>query len=297
MTRNGKTRIMPPEHTHIDVHPPRTADLKHLDAYLRHLALAGHPKTTVDTYRSILRQAVAQLPDGLLATPEEILGWLATRPGRNTRATYATGLGGFYEWCVRTRRLAADDNPMLEVPQQKRSRGLPRPCTHEQLALILTTAADPFRLWSHVFAYAGARCVEVSRLRREHITPEVTYLHGKGDKERAVPTHPELWRAVADLPPGPLATCSAGQISRRSSREFTRLGLADVTAHRLRHWYGTYVQAAAGDTRVTQELLGHASVSTTQVYTLVSQASMRAAVLALPSLSGGAATAGGAAGG
>lgn len=255
-------------------------DIHHVEAYLRQLTLAGYRHTTIKTYRGVLLRAVHQLPRGLCAYPDELAEWIARGDSRNTRATSAAALRGFYRWCQHTGRLTY--NPMDDVATVGHKRGYPRPVTHDELARLLTGAREPYRLWCLLAAYAGARCIEISRLHRDDITQETVYLAGKGDRDRAVPTHPAIWAAIADLPPGPVAACNAARVSAQVSRECHRLGLTGVTAHRLRHWAGTWWQAATGDVRVTQELLGHASPATTAVYTAVSDQARRAAVLGLP---------------
>jgi site-specific recombinase XerC len=79
-----------------------------------------------------------------------------------------------------------------------------------------------------------------------------------------------------------------GRAISRNSITYLHVELAMPTMHlhRLRHWYATSTLEACRDLRVVQELLGHASVATTQVYTKVSNRRSRAAVAALPSLGG-----------
>lgn len=257
-------------------------DLQQIDAYLHHLKLIGRSPKTITTYRCALRSAAAALPAGLCAEADEIIEWIAGHRSASTRATYAGALGGFYRWAIRKGRITRD--PMLELDRPRRPRRLPRPVTHDQLRVILSQAREPVRLWSKVAAYAGARCVEISRLDRDDITETVTYLHGKGDKQRVVPTHPELWAAVRELPPGPVAGGrDAHAVSDRCADEYARLGLRGVTAHRLRHWFGTYaLEATGGNLRAVQELLGHASVAQTQLYTAVSDTVIRSGVAGLP---------------
>lgn len=268
------------------------ADLDRIDAYVAHLSTLGHPDTTTQTYRAALNRAARELPAGLCAVPDELLAWLATLRSASARQTYRAALRGFYDWAINRGGLQGA-NPAAGLPTVRRKRGLPRPCTLDELATILDRARQPVRLWAMLAAYAGTRCCEIARLRREDVTETMTWLHGKGDKQRQVPTHPAVWAAVAGLPPGLLAGGrNAHCVSHRGAAEFDRIGLPEVTLHRLRHLAGTLWQAATGDVRVTQELLGHASVATTMVYTAVSNTQMRAAVLAVPTLSASAAAAG-----
>lgn len=271
----------PAEHDQMKI-----ADALHIQSYLDHLTTSGSPRTTVDTYRYALRSAARALPHGLGGSyPEELAAWLATL-GRGTQLTYRAALRGFYAHHQRTGEHVGPD-PTTDLPRVRRPRRLPRPVEHDQLALILARATEPVRRWAVIAAYAGARCCEIARLDRADISEQVTYLHGKGDAERLVPTHPAVWEAVADLPAGPIAGGrSPHEVSRLGSRAFRELGLTGVTMHRLRHWHATWFHAAAGDPRITQQQLGHANLATVQVYTAVSDAAMRAAVLGLPRFNG-----------
>jgi integrase/recombinase XerC len=261
-------------------------DTPHITAWLDHLTAVGHPATTRDTYRCVLTRASRELPHGLgQALPEELVTWLGTHRSLATRGAYRAALTSFYRWVCSTRRLKGP-NPAADLPRIKRPRRLPRPVEHHELALILEDAAEPVRTWAVIAAYAGARCCEIARLDRADVSEQSTRLHGKGDRQRSVPTHPAVWAAVAGLPAGLVAAGrTPWQVSHAGASEFRRLGVAGGL-HRLRHYFGTHVQAAVRDLRVTQELLGHASPATTAVYTAVSDSAMRAAVLALPHTQG-----------
>jgi integrase len=255
-----------------------------IDAYLAHLTNLGYPESTIETYRVPLQRVDRELPHGLLAEPAELAGWLAGHASWATRSLYRTALRGFYQWAVATKQLSTD--PSTALPRVKRRRRRPRPTTHDQTRLILTEAAEPVRSWSRWMAYGGLRCIEIAALQLpDDVTEETIYVQGKGGKERIVPTHPDLWTDAITRQPGPLGGgLSRQKISGACNREYARLGLKGVTAHRLRHWYGTYVQRAGGNARVTQELLGHADLATTQIYTAVDLDAMREAVLGLPQL-------------
>ena len=274
---------------------PRYAPHSHdmINAFVRHLCDLGRAESTVTTYADLLCRLDRNLPEGLAyACADELREAIHTddrKPG--TRHLYRAAAVAFYRWACDASDPWLDYNPTPHLPAVKVNARAPRPVTHEQLRDILNRARDPYRAWYLLASAEGLRCVEISRLDREDITERDTWLRGKGGRERIVPTHPAVWAAVADLPRGPVARTPDGsrRADRRQVRERAnwyaqnRLGHRDITMHRLRHWYGTYVhKAAGGDIRVAQELLGHASPTTTQVYVATVDDAARAAVHALP---------------
>jgi integrase/recombinase XerC len=136
---------------------------------------------------------------------------------------------------------------------------------------------------------SGLRIAEALSLKREQApqpdTGDAITVTGKGNKARMVPVLPQVARLIADyvalcpieLPPdGPLFIGARGGplLPRIVQLAMTRLrgamGLPDsATPHALRHSFATHLLARGGDLRSIQELLGHASLSTTQIYTAV----------------------------
>jgi integrase/recombinase XerC len=136
---------------------------------------------------------------------------------------------------------------------------------------------------------SGLRLSETLSLKRKDVpTPnagDVITVIGKGNKQRMVPVLPQVLQAVADYlalcpmqiePDGPLFVGQrGGALSPRvvqlaMARLRGALGLPDsATPHALRHSFATHLLARGGDLRAIQELLGHASLSTTQIYTAV----------------------------
>ena len=145
----------------------------------------------------------------------------------------------------------------------------------------------------------GARISEAIQLNLEDIGTDTARFLGKGGKERIVPVGSEARRALDEYlvrtRPG-LAKGSATRalfLNQRGDRltrqgawlliadAAERAGLGDrVSPHTLRHSYATHLLAGGADVRTVQELLGHASVATTQIYTLVTIERLREAYLA-----------------
>jgi integrase len=261
-------------------------------AYLEHLRRASRSPDTIALRRSTLRQLEAHLPFGLgAASDDELAAWIYDeRCAANSRATYLTGVRSFYRWAVKARWLTID--PTEDLEPIKTSRGIARPCTDAQLRVLLTRTPPNIRLWATIAAYAGLRCCEISGLDREHITEQrLVVVRGKGGAPRVHDTDPLIWTAVRRLPPGPVARRAGGgrqsadYISHAANLAFRKVGV-DVTMHQLRHWLGCTVQAAYRDARVTQELLGHASLNATSIYTQATLDQQRQARAMLPRLTG-----------
>lgn len=229
--------------------------------------------------RWLLNSMSADL-DVTAATTADIEAWLDQQNiGVRTRRTYLGMMTPFFKWMHATEQRA--DNPVTRIRAPRSTRMLPRPITTPDLRYALGVADPRIRAWLTLGAFAGLRCCEIAALTRESVldgrTPPVLVVeHGKGDRQRVVPLHPEVVAALTayGMPEyGPVfalrrhgqATCAA-TVSRYVGAFFHGLGMP-WTAHNLRHWFGCEVYAASLDLRTTQELLGHASPSTTAGYT------------------------------
>lgn len=268
--------------------------------YLAYLRRRGRSAATIDTYGGVLRRLDAELPMGLAAAnADELEDWIWV-DGRSPAAVrlYRTIVCQFFAWATDPRQPRLDWDPSTLLPDPPPlPRRIPRPIPATQLAYILARAREPYRTWYVLAAFAGLRCCEIANLDREHIGEDVLWVrNGKGGHERIVPTHPDVWAAVRELPPGPVARLADG---RRANRRYVTncgndhlraIGARGVTMHRFRHTFGTVVYQSAGEL-AAQRLLGHASVSTTQIYAAVADAQLVAAIAALPRITAIAAAA------
>ncbi|MBW8816284.1 MAG: tyrosine recombinase XerC [Caulobacterales bacterium] len=202
------------------------------------------------------------------------------------------------------RRLDAPNPALALVRGPKVKAGAPRPVTEDQAAgLLAEPGLDPDREdWEAARDEAvltllygcGLRISEALSLRRSDAPlPELLRITGKGGKTRMVPVLPAVAAAVEAylaqvpfaLPPAePLFRAKrGGPLSPRHVQATVqglrgRLGLpASATPHALRHSFATHLLGAGADLRSIQELLGHASLSTTQRYTEVDAAALLSA--------------------
>ena len=267
--------------------------------YERHLRRLDRSPNTIATYIRTLRQADRELPCGLAAAcTEELEDWLfSTSPakrgggerGKTTRSHYVRILKGFGRWATNPKRPRLDFDATAELPLIAPPKGKPKPTREEVLTLLLERGAEPHRTWFLLAAYGGLRCCEIARLDREDVTEERIWLHGKGEKERFVPTHELIWAAVKDLPPGPVARDADGrrltesQVSHRGNHRIRRIAGPGVTSmHKLRHRFGTQSYDGTRDLVAVQELLGHSDPGTTRRYVEMNRDRMAAAVAGLP---------------
>lgn len=258
-----------------------------IDAYLAHLQARRCTERTIESYTDTLTAAHRDLPAGLpLATVDELVAWLGDHPrwSAATVSLHTAILRSWARWAVETKHLdwaAATDLPRI----QQHRRHIP-PATTEQVTAVLTRCSGEVKLASVVAAYAGLRAIEVSRLRREDITAQVVLVReGKGGHGRAVPCHPALWRAVRKLPAGRLVSSGPQRLACRCWREYRRAGVA-TSIHKLRKWWASEMRRAGVDLETIRQLLGHASLATTQRYLDIDPTMTAAAVALLPTLTG-----------
>lgn len=227
-------------------------------------------------------------------------GWLADMAGRGlartTVARRVSALRSFYRFCGRTGRIDINDLSWLRAPRPPKS--VPKPVSEEDaralLAAIFRRRGDDwakqrdFALLMMLYG-SGLRISEALDLTRRDV-PLGDWLRitGKGGKIREVPVLPAIAEAVAAYvgacpfdggPDAPLFVSVRGNAfgARAAQRlvESLRLELslpAHVTPHALRHAFATHLLGNGADLRAIQELLGHASLSTTQRYTNVDEA-------------------------
>jgi integrase/recombinase XerC len=276
---------------------PSTANA--VDAFATHLRVERHVSPhTLRAYRSDVRQFLETTGgDGLSSVgPDAVRRWLRTLDGGTERTSIARKLSavrGFFRFCTRTRILAHDPTSGIATPKVRRS--LPTHLSLDDVDRLLsvpradTLLARRDRAILELLYSSGLRVSELTGLDWERLDVEsgAVRVTGKGRKERVVPVGRPALRALA----GYRAACAAAGLAvtrgavfrnraggRLTARSVDRLMARDVAAartptratpHALRHTFATHLLGAGADLRAIQELLGHASLSTTQRYTHV----------------------------
>lgn len=281
-----------------------------LDIWLDHRrALSGAAEKTLSAYRRDLQGFLAFLArhDGAPAAParlkhvgqRDMRGWMAAERARGVSArSLARALSavkGFYRWFGE--RDGFEPTAVLATRAPRFHAGLPRPVGKVAAREMLDTVADTPRAgWIGARDQAvvallygcGLRLSEALSLRgADAPLSESLRIRGKGGRERMVPVIGAARAAVARymrLCPFELAPEAAlfrgarggalnpRQVQKAVENARLQLGLpASATPHAMRHSFASHLLEAGGDLRAIQELLGHASLSTTQAYTAVDQ--------------------------
>ena len=230
----------------------------------------------------------------------DLRAWMAAERGKDVSARSLarklSAVKGFIGWLAEAD--ASDATTILQARSPKFRRKLPRPLSEEAAAQIIDQVGDQGAAdWISARDIAvltllygcGLRISEALGLSgADAPLPEVLRITGKGGKERLVPVLPAAREAVARyaaLCPHPLTRSAplfrgarGGPLNPRlialvMEKARNQMGLpATATPHALRHSFATHLLSAGGDLRTIQDLLGHASLSTTQAYTAVDAA-------------------------
>jgi integrase/recombinase XerC len=221
------------------------------------------------------------------------LASLGTRKlARATIARKAAALRCYFSWQFREGRIGADPARSLRAPAG--GGRLPRVLSHGELSTLLDEpATTPLDRRDHavleLLYAAGLRVSELCGLDRDDVDLRgrtVTVL-GKGSKQRRLPIHESATAALRDWlehgragiegPPEAVFVNQRGaRLGPRDVRRILDRRAASPThPHALRHTYATHLLDGGADLRVVQELLGHSSLATTQVYTHVSKERLR----------------------
>lgn len=271
-----------------------------LDRYVRQLAGTGVDRLEAVTPAMITDYA-SQLAEGVRdeADPER---WRHPPLARASVARAVVAVRNLHRFAVEERH--TEDNPAAEVQPPAPARRLPKALPLDAVQRLLETPAPDTplglrdRALLELLYGTGTRIGELVALDVDDIsraldlpaeqTAAIRVL-GKGGKERLVPlgryaraaTSAYLTRARPELArrgrgtPALLVNARGGRLSRQSAWTILRsvaerAGITtEISPHTLRHSFATHLLDGGADVRVVQELLGHASVTTTQIYTLV----------------------------
>ncbi len=271
----------------------------HIDAFIAYIAherrFSTHTRTAYT--RDLTTSADWLAGSGRQHWPEvathEVRGLVAAlhRAGASpaSLARLLSALRSFYTWQMREG--LADHNPAVDVRAPKRARSLPKTIDVDALAAMLDVVPDRDidkrdHALLELFYSAGLRLAEAIALDVDDVSGarDEARVLGKGNKQRTVTIGSRAATALARWLPVRDVWTAPGERALFVSRRGTRLSRASVAArmddwarrrglpvhlhpHKLRHSFASHLLESSGDLRAVQELLGHAHISTTQIYT------------------------------
>ncbi|MDE3223353.1 MAG: tyrosine-type recombinase/integrase [Acidobacteriota bacterium] len=276
------------------------------EEYVQSLRAARRSEATLRAYAGDLRHFVAFLAERGIEQPSAVttrvvrdyFTELTVRgDARTSLARRRASLRGYFAWLVERGHLAT--SPVARLLTPRAQSGLPKIVVREQLESLLDDDWGDDE-WAHldravceVLYGAGLRVSELCGLNLGSVDFDAGVLRvlGKGRRERIVPLHQkglraiQLWRddaredvVVSESPPDALFLNRRGRrLGPRDVRRILdrRVASGHVHPHALRHTYATHLLEGGADLRVVQELLGHESLTTTQIYTHVSKSRLQ----------------------
>lgn len=244
--------------------------------------MAGLSDSTIRTRSRTLKRLRRDHGPFDTISRDDIVTWLGQYDDPGTRSSFLSYIRCFYRWAVDEEHLPTD--PTRRVPRVKTARRQPRPVDTETLHAALLAAPPREQLWIELMAWAGLRVSEVAGVQPNHAQRNadgrwwLVIPRAKGGHRQAVALPTWLGEKVRGSAP---VAVGATTVTMRVGAVLRAVGSTDKP-HALRHYYGTALLATTGNLRIAQQGLRHADLSTTQVYTLVTNSELSDAVENLP---------------
>jgi site-specific recombinase XerD len=286
-----------------------------LPQYQASLKARGHRPRGIKRYLEQVEQ-FAQFAESVRVeriSPRLVLQFqmrIAERLSASTVGSTMSAVRSFFQWCIEMGY--CNDDPTTYVTYPRRCHPLPRPLPDEQLKEVLCRLEDmpepdstTYWIWDRnrrvvrLLLYTGLRLDEARTLLWEHVNLEqktIMVRNGKNGKDRTIPLHPELVKDFSTVvrvsacaviparPDGSMFTSGNG-FGHIFDRWIPKNIGMRFTAHQLRHTFATSLLRHGADLESVRQLMGHASLETTQRYLLVDAAWLKNAVDCLPDLS------------
>lgn len=281
--------------------------------YVDHLRVErGLAANTIEAYRRDLRhyrryldeRGIGQVTDVAAEDAEQFVSWMRTqrtptgeRYAASTVARAVVAVRGLHRFLADEGLMPTDVATDVDTPQIGRSLPKALPVAAVERLLSAPAGEGPPALRDRAILEllysSGVRISELTGLDVDDLDPvdRLVHVRGKGNKDRVVPFGGvaaevlDQWvvrgrPALAAASPALFVNARGGRLTRQGVWKLVRahaehVGLDDVSPHTLRHSFATHLLDGGADVRAVQELLGHANVTTTQIYTLVSRERLR----------------------
>ena len=268
-----------------------------VEAFLEYISIVKVlSPNTIEAYKNDLLQFEEfSKKDAILTTSDDLIEFLSTIDNAYTLNRKLSSINAFYDFCIKSD--FKKDKP--NIKQAKTPKTLPKFLEYDEIkvgiSLIDLNKLVSFRDYAFIlFLYAtGCRVSEAISAKKSDIEKDwLKIKNAKGDKERMVPIAPNALVALErylkerkNSDDHLWLNYQGKQISRITAFKITQRYLG-VSPHVLRHSFATAMILGGADLRVVQELLGHVSISTTQIYTHLQKKDLRDTVLNYHPLSG-----------
>jgi integrase len=251
---------------------PRFTINEILDAYYKRFQVLGHKKQLWLTDKHlILRLNDIAHPE--FATTEDLERAVMKSPGLSTKKTNVNRYKMIYRHLLYLKLIPERESPAEKLPRIRKPKSMPRPFTHNEVALIMKEAKEPQKHWFILSCFAGLRAAEISLVKGADLEElqdgyMIRIPAGKGGTDLALPAHPvvvEMIKSYNTL--GRLwPTMFPHSLSVAACKELRRLGI-NKKLHSGRHYFATNAYSVSnGDLLAVSKLMRHASPATTAIY-------------------------------
>ena len=249
--------------------------------FLEFKTAAGLAPSSLLTYWRRLRAfaiAIATPPE--LISQAQLVGYLASRKGIETKRACRNLFTAFFSW-FQAKGYRKDD-PAASLPRIRKPQPHPRPCTDDMVTEALEQATREERLMLLLAATCGLRRGEIAQVHSADVITGThgehsLVVHGKGDKQRIVPLTEELAQEIAAANGYLFPGRWGGHVEDSYiGKHVSRLLPPGYSCHKLRHRFATVAYTDSHDMLAVARALGHSSTDTTQAYVALPEEALRA---------------------
>jgi len=251
---------------------PRFTINEILDAYYKRFQVLGHKKQLWLTDKHLIMR-LNEIAHPEFATTEDLEKAVMKSPGLSTKKTNVNRYKMIYRHLLYLKLIPERESPAEKLPRIRKPKSMPRPFTHNEVALIMKEAKEPQKHWFILSCFAGLRAAEISLVKGADLEElqdgyMIRIPAGKGGTDLALPAHPvvvEMIKSYNTL--GRLwPTMFPHSLSVAACKELRRLGI-NKKLHSGRHYFATNAYSVSnGDLLAVSKLMRHASPATTAIY-------------------------------